>query len=301
MKNKFYFIMSFLLVISETVIAEQALVLERKNITKQENSPKELENKKPELQPALNPINEPLKQAKLDEREVIETSNLEPDMEADKTYSHADQDPDSFFIMGTQYSSTSTSSYMGVILPFHGSQMGNGYVHRLFLDYQEYQYNKNTTTIQAKAPGLSYSIGYQGSMDAGHYGVFMGMNLKDTNLSPDDTDNKGSGFKTDPIVGVELDKNIMESFNAAMYANYTLGRRAYWSKFKLKSNSIPLHPGVEFTIQGDATYTKRQAAISINDLDIVGGDYRFNISAGYSEVNSTNGKFLFGIEMGTSF
>ena len=89
-------------------------------------------------------------------------------------------------LAGAEYGGDNGYYYAGLLAPLPGSDLGNGFVQRYWVDWLRYEYDNGNRTITAKAPGAAAALGYARSTGQGSFSVYAGPVYRHTELSPDD-------------------------------------------------------------------------------------------------------------------
>lgn len=170
-------------------------------------------------------------------------------------------------LSGADTSKNASYYYLGYIKPLQGSELGKGFVSRFWLDYISYDYASINSRVEATAPGVSYSIGYQKSLETFTFGAFLGAEIRKTELSPIDNSNEAEGTIISPLISVEAQNKFSNfsvlNFNASLRPNIM----GYWTRVSLGFGD-KFKTGPEVTIQGDSTYQIKRYGWFINGIDI---------------------------------
>lgn len=162
-------------------------------------------------------------------------------------------------------------AYLGAIVPFGGSsRLGNGWVHRLWLDWLEYRYDSNGQAISAQGPGASWMIGYHGGTRL-QYGLYAGVTYRDTDLDPDDPNAANRGRQVGVGVVAELNGRFGPAWNYGLIAALTEDPSgSYWTRFRLLHplSAGPAQIGVETVVYGDQDYNGAKVGLVIEHIPI---------------------------------
>lgn len=200
---------------------------------------------------------------------------------------------DSLILSGAESASGSSYYYLGYLTPLGESQIGSGYVQRLWIDHLAYEYTSGPNLVKAKAPGASYAIGYQGHTDIGSGGVFIGLDGRKTDFTPDDVTNKARGSQFSPVVSLEASRK-MQPLVVFSNFSYLTETRAYWGRIRLLSDTV-IKWGVEASVQGDPSYHTRKLGLYAGDVSI-GQDIKIGAKVGKTYTGDSNGAYL-GVEL----
>jgi Cellulose biosynthesis protein BcsS len=86
-------------------------------------------------------------------------------------------------LAGAEYGGDNAYYYAGLLVPFPGGDLGNGFVQRNWVDWLRYEYDNGTRTITAKAPGAVVALGYTKSAEPGSMNVCAGPVYRNTDFS----------------------------------------------------------------------------------------------------------------------
>jgi hypothetical protein len=202
-------------------------------------------------------------------------------------------------LSGADTSKNSSYYYLGYITPLEGSELGKGFVNRFWLDYISYDYASGSNTVQASAPGISYSIGFQKTLDKLSFGAFLGAEIRRTELSPIDYSNEAEGTKINPLISVEAQNKFSSfsviNFNASLKPN----NMGYWTRVSLGFGD-KFKTGPEVSIQGDSTYQTNKYGWFISGIDI-GNQISIGGKLGMTKTDNTSYLPYIGLNLGKSF
>lgn len=184
--------------------------------------------------------------------------------------------------------------YVGFLNAFEGSSLGNGYVQRFWADYLTYQYNNGIGDVNAKAPGLAYSLGYQKSTETQSWGAYLGIQGRKTNLTPDDAGNDSRGNRGSLVVALEGKQKIVDSLAVELMGNYA-PNTGYWSRARVPVGTT-FKTGPEYAIQGNSNYQNQKVGWFVSDIDL-GSGFKTGAKAGYSKNNGLGGSIYFGLDL----
>lgn len=170
-------------------------------------------------------------------------------------------------LSGVDTSKNTSYYYLGYIKPLEGNELGKGFVSRFWFDYLSYDYASGSNTVQASAPGISYSIGFQKILSTFSFGAFLGAEIRKTELSPIDYSNEAEGTIISPLISVEAQNKFSNfsvlNINASLRPNIM----GYWTRVSLGFGD-KFKTGPEVTIQGDSTYQINRYGWFVNGIDI---------------------------------
>ena len=184
--------------------------------------------------------------------------------------------------------------YVGFLNAFEGSRLGNGYVQRFWADYLTYQYNNGTSDVNAKAPGLAYSLGYQKTTNTQSWGAYLGIQGRKTNLSPDDPGNDSRGNRGSVVIALEGKQKLDDLVAAELMGNYA-PNTGYWGRARIPIGST-IKTGPEYAIQGNPSYQNQKVGWFVSDIDL-GSGFKTGAKFGYSKNNGLGGSMYFGLDL----
>ena len=159
--------------------------------------------------------------------------------------------------------------YAGLLAPFQGSDLGNGFVQRYWLDWLEYEYNNGIETIRARAPGASVAVGYGKTVTEGAWNIYLGVVWRDTDLSPEDPGSKVQGTQWGMNISMQGDHRLGDNWRANGIASFTTGTASYWTRGRLTRKLPSGHAaGVEVLLHGNDDYWAWQAGVVMLDIQL---------------------------------
>jgi len=201
---------------------------------------------------------------------------------------------DSLALTGFDSAKNNGYYYVGFLNAFDGSRLGNGYVQRFWADYLTYQYYNGTADINAKAPGLAYSLGYQKTTDQYSWGAYLGIQGRRTNLTPDDPGNDSRGNRGAAVVALDGRYKLETYLAAELMGNYA-ANTGYWSRARIPIG-VTVKTGPEYSIQGNPNYQNQKIGWFVSDIDL-GSGFKTGGKVGYSKNNGMGGSIYFGLEL----
>lgn len=152
--------------------------------------------------------------------------------------------------------------YLGFLGPLPGSTLGAGFVQRYWLDAVQYRYLEAGETVQATAPGGEVALGYVSAKGRGHYGFYLGVGYRHTQLVPDvpSAAVRGSQWSLDPQL--QADYQVTPGLLVNGIASYAVGPNGYWARVRVLRR-IPGKEwlGPEFVLEGNKDYRALQAGL----------------------------------------
>jgi hypothetical protein len=209
--------------------------------------------------------------------------------------------PQKLALAGAEYGSKNAYYYTGLLVPFPGSDLGNGFVQRYWADWLYYEYEDWNHTIKAKAPGLSIAVGYGKATETGNWTIYVGPVWRHTNLTPDEPDSDVRGTQWGVNGSLEGERRIGENWRANGIASFTTGSSSYWTRGRLirRLESGP-GMGVELVFHGNDDYSAWQSGLVLVDLHPV-SHTSLGLKGGIRKSSGEDVGAYVGIELGRTF
>lgn len=176
---------------------------------------------------------------------------------------------------------------LGVLIPFSGSNLGNGWVQRYWVDTYSYSYDTNGQRIDANVYGGEAMVGYQKSAPGLSGAAYVGVRYSNTGLNPDDPGNVGRGDLVRPKAQLEGTAALNPRWRAEGIFSFTFGVNDYWARARLLRDLSGTHyAGGEVISQGDRYYNALKIGAVYGGVQLsektfltVKGGYRFQSGA----------------------
>jgi cellulose biosynthesis protein BcsS len=170
-------------------------------------------------------------------------------------------------LAGVEIGRNASYGFLGYLAPLTAERLGQGWVGRLWADYQTYQYDSNGT-IKARAGSVAAAAGYQLSGDSWGLGTYAGLLLGHTRLAPDDPGNPNRGTHTRFQVQVDADKRFGNDWRVSEVFSYVAGARSYYARLRLLAPLSPrLGIGPEIAWKGSPDYHAYQAGFVVSGIE----------------------------------
>ena len=208
---------------------------------------------------------------------------------------------DRLALTGAEYGDNNAYYYAGLLVPFTGSDLGNGFVQRYWLDWLQYEYDNGTRTIRARAPGASVALGYGKANTEGSWSIYMGPVWRDTDLSPDDPGSDVRGSQWGANISLQGDHRLGKNWRTNGIASFTTGTDSYWTRGRLTRKLLSGHAvGVEAVFHGNADYATWQAGVVMLDIRLASGT-SLGFKGGAKKNDGEDISAYLGIELAKSF
>lgn len=146
--------------------------------------------------------------------------------------------------------------YSGNLFALNGDFTRNGLVARTFGWYSNYDYNAGGTSIDADDRAIDAMLGYLYYFGTTSAIGYVGMEVRDVDLSPDDPDNPVRGTETGFKVALEVETGDENPFYFAFDTSYSTAFDTYYGNLRLGWNRNGTKFGPEGEIwseEGDVT------------------------------------------------
>jgi hypothetical protein len=183
-------------------------------------------------------------------------------------------------LTGAEVAKDTAYTYLGMVAPFAGNSLENGYVYRLWADYSKYSYTGGDVKHDADAPSISGAVGYVQSGEGHWWGAYAGLVYRHTSISPDDLSSSSRGGKLRPNFSLEGEQELGPDWRVGAMGSYTVGQRAYWTRGSVSrviGDSRRL--GVEAIAQGDPSYHASQYGVFLSGIKIGSVELGFKVGA----------------------
>lgn len=176
--------------------------------------------------------------------------------------------PSAVLLTGGAGGPTSSYGYFGGLVPLPGSQVGNGWVVKPWVDYTAYNFDFNGTTINAQAPGAEVLLGYTGSSDAGSWGLYVGPRWRNTTFDNNFVSSVGGsrfGVKGE-FVG---EAQVSDVMRLGGIASYTTTDQYHWLRGRaLFGDREGVNFGPEVVFQGNPEFEGRQYGLAVTNIGL---------------------------------
>ncbi len=191
---------------------------------------------------------------------------------------------------------------LGLIAPLPGSQLGNGFVWRAFIDGLTYRYDKNATDIEASSIGVDTSIGYSASNAQGWWGLSAGPAWRNTDLSPNDPANDANGSETSLRISAEAEHNFTETLRGNVITSYNaFSDNGFWNRARLLARvDGKIYAGPEVVWQGSDAYRAWQFGAAVTGIP-VSDTTSIGLKAGFRKGEGLSATPYIGVEYGAVF
>ena len=189
--------------------------------------------------------------------------------------------------------------YAGGFAALDGNIDQSGPFIRLWADYLTYEFFSGPTKVDADSVGVSASVGYQYVHSSGAVSGYLGVETRNTILSPD-VSAATKGVRTGARMELDASQRLTEDLSADAIGSFLTNTNDYWTRARLLykvHDAIALGP--ETVWQGNAVYSAYRIGAAF-----VGGQF-FNsvtvtIDAGYEKNRSLSPGGYAGLSLGVN-
>lgn len=191
---------------------------------------------------------------------------------------------DGIALAGVEASRDNRYAYLGTVLPLPGSQLGQGYVQRYWLDYVAYRYEKTPQLeIDTRISGAEAALGYQRSNASGWWGAYLGARYANTRLRPDDPDNDDRGRRLRAKLQFEGETDMTAGWRINGIASHLVGDANYWARLRLQTQlRNQWRVGPEVLVQGDSNYSAYKVGAFVGNIEL-GASTALTLKAGVNK------------------
>jgi opacity protein-like surface antigen len=148
------------------------------------------------------------------------------------------------------------SLYSGGVYALNGDFSRNGLVARTFGIYSDYSYETGGSDIDAEDRMLDVMLGYMHYFGSTSAIVYVGMEVRDVDLSPDDTSNEVRGTEAGFKVAFELETGDDRPYYFGLDTSYSTAFDTFYGNVRvgLNKNGVKFGPeGEIWSEEGDAS------------------------------------------------
>lgn len=187
-------------------------------------------------------------------------------------------------IGGSQYSSESSYSYLGLIRPIGNAEIGHGWFQSIIGSRLSYQYgineNNQANTLKVKAPGIETGLGYSWSSNVYNLSLSMAVGYRYYNLNPYVSGEKPEGSTYNLTPQIQAGYNLTNKIDVGLLSNYSFGQQSNFNRLRLGYKPVNnWHVGLESMYQQGRNYRIKQQGIFATtyldhglSLDVSGGN-----------------------------
>ena len=174
---------------------------------------------------------------------------------------------DQVVLAGTEWSRLGSYTYAGIISPLGEASPGNGLVMRHWLERLTYEYDSSGQEFDAERYGYAPALGYQTALWGGYAGIYGGIRLAHTDLSPDDPGNKDEGNTARFFLQADAVTPISAVVENQVVAGFETRYSGYYLRDRLQIQiGQGLTAGPEAVLKGGEDYDGWQAGLSLGGL-----------------------------------
>jgi len=167
---------------------------------------------------------------------------------------------------GATVGEMSQYGYLGAELPLSDDPR-HGLVQRVWLDWQNYDYNARGTSLDVSGPSASYALGYQDSGDAGRWAAYAGLRYRDAKQRPAKPKSEAVDQSLQLGFRFEGELRLSPRWRAGGDLTTYPASKGYTARGRmLRDIGRGLSLGPELAVEGDTDYNAQQLGIVVDGL-----------------------------------
>jgi hypothetical protein len=195
---------------------------------------------------------------------------------------------ESIVLSGVEIGGKAKYAYLGTVMPVGNGVLGDGWVHRLWLDYNRYQYAADNLVVQVKRASTEYALGYHGGSRPASYALYLGANYAYATPDPVPESFVDRGGKLRLRASAELSSELGGGWRGDFIASHLLGKADYWLRGRLTQNFHMLRVGPELIVQGDREYNMSKLGLLVSGIPLgKQGDLMFKIGKTWTDTGTS--------------
>lgn len=215
------------------------------------------------------------------------------------------QKNDEWLFVGAGQVGGQNNSYgtVGVVAPLPGSQLGNGWVARVFADEVSYRFRgSRNQKVDAQGYGGSATVGYMVSDDKGWAGLYAGPAYRFVDLKPNDPTSKASGATVSARIQAEGERFVAQDTKMNVLGGTDISdNTGYWARGRvLQRVEGDIFIGPEGFVMGDQDYRAYQVGVAVVGMHLT-DKTQIGINGGYRKTEDQDGAAYGGLELGSRF
>ena len=116
-------------------------------------------------------------------------------------------------------------AFVGRVAALPGQRLGDGWSYSVFVDRIEYEYDQGSNTIGARANSVRLGLSRQVPVAGGSIGYGLGVQARNTRLSPDDSSNGNRGSRVRAVAELHWRSSEQAVWRSWFYVQYAFGAR----------------------------------------------------------------------------
>jgi Cellulose biosynthesis protein BcsS len=173
---------------------------------------------------------------------------------------------------------------------------------KIIANYLHYEYDSNSNTIRARAPGVKLQVGPKYVGEGRYFILTAGLDYRNTTLSRRDPKSETQGARTGGTVEAIYSQDLLSRLTTDLIINYSSIGNFTWGRGRLKyltfgePGAFKLFFGVEGIGQGNTDYTAQQGGIVV-ELQRLQQNLSIAFSGGYKHSSTFSATGYFGLEL----
>ncbi len=203
----------------------------------------------------------------------------------------------SLVLTGAEASGRGSYAYLGHIAALGDRPLGQGWVLRHWVDRVTYEYRSGAREIEAEAFGYAPAVGYLSAGERLSHGLYGGMRLAHTRLSPDDPGNGSRGWRARPFVQADGVWRLRPGLEQQFVASFELGSGEYYLRDRLAVRiGEGLALGPEIVLKGGRDYDGWQFGVVLSKARVA-ADLGLNLKLGAAGQRGESTAAYLGVEL----
>jgi hypothetical protein len=198
-------------------------------------------------------------------------------------------------------------SYLGVDVTQHVNKTV-AVAGRIIPNYLTYKYYSGDTLIEASSPGVFALAGIKLFWDKSMFGIYGGVEFRNTTLDPDDTNNSARGEKTGGLIQGEFDSWLTSRTNLNILASYGGVSDFLYEKGRLKQQitnldykkSYSWFVGVEQFVGRNVDFDEQGVGLAL-ELFYIPEKFSIAIRSGYKHDSTFGNGAYWGLDLYKGF
>lgn len=198
-------------------------------------------------------------------------------------------------------------SYLGVDVTEHVNKTV-AVAGKIIPNYLTYKYYSGDTLIEASSPGVFALAGIKLFWDKLMFGIYGGLEFRNTTLDPDDTNNSARGEKTGGLIQGEFDSWLTSRTNLNILASYGSVSDFLYEKGRIKQQITNLDfkktysflVGVEQFIGRNSDFQEEGVGLAL-ELFYIPEKFSIAIRSGYKHDSTFGNGIYWGLDLYKGF
>lgn len=206
----------------------------------------------------------------------------------------------SLVLAGAEASGRGSYAYLGHLAALGEGPLGAGWAIRHWVDRVTYDYRSGARDIDAEAFGYAPALGYLSAGETLSHGLYGGVRVAHTKLSPDDPGNGSRGWRVRPFVQADGVWRMRPGLEQHFVASYELDSGEYYLRDRLAVRiGEGLAVGPELVFKGGRNYDGWQLGVVLSKARVA-ADVGLNLKLGAAGQRGESTAAYVGLELVTT-